>query len=53
MISDYIKEDDIVYEIDVDFHSKKKMETVPTKQYDENSRWIVASVWKDRRLYYT
>ncbi|MDF2950425.1 MAG: hypothetical protein K0S18_8 [Anaerocolumna sp.] len=44
-------ESDIVYNIDVDFHSLKHLDVVYTKQYDENSRYIVANVWKDSEIY--
>jgi len=44
-------DEDIIYNIDVDFHSLRQMETVYSKQYDENTRWIVATVWKDGGIY--
>ncbi|MDF2820176.1 MAG: hypothetical protein K0R15_617 [Clostridiales bacterium] len=39
-------EDDPHY-IDIDFHGLKQFSTVYSKQYDENVRWIVGTVFKD------
>jgi hypothetical protein len=42
---------DIIYEIDVDLHGITNMPTVYAKQYDENARYIVATVWNDGNVY--
>ena len=44
-------DEDIIYEIDVDIHNKNKFESVYTKQYDENSRWIIASLYDNGSEY--
>ncbi len=49
MAIDYEK--DIIMNIDVDFYEKKSLETIYTKQYDDRSRWIVATIWKDGEVY--
>jgi hypothetical protein len=47
-----ITENDVVYYIDVDFYNRKHYEVVYAKQYDENARYIVATVWKDGQEYH-
>lgn len=42
---------DIIYDIDVDFYSRNHFDTVYAKQYDENNRWIRATVWKNGEVY--
>jgi hypothetical protein len=46
-----IKVDDIVYEIDLDFKNKSHGNPVIAKQYDQNTIWIVATLWDGGSLY--
>jgi hypothetical protein len=46
---DYDK--DIIYEIDIDFHNKTNLPIVYSKQYDADTRYIVATVYKDGQEY--
>lgn len=44
-------EKDIIYNIDIDIHHKILIPTISAKQYDENARYLVFTVWDNGQPY--
>jgi hypothetical protein len=46
-----IKSDDIVSHIDIDLYSQSGNPCIYAKQYDQNARWIEATIWDNGASY--